>query len=622
MWPSSYSSDLTKRPCPKGIQCTLPNCIFTHAPPTSESLSYHVAAPTAFSRASGATATAFSPGTAKQHPQPKRLKLDPQVAEPPTSSKGDNAVLPRPATVLMAPSSLKNETEAASETETEVKLLPRKMKQEPAVFSRRKVLLETMHNAMKPLNDRLQRAVKPEIRALHLSTNLLNKAAVEEELKLASEHAAVYENRLKQRILAYRKMSLEEWVKLRRGAIAEAKGGLANKAPFKRVHTLLYPDEEYLFLPHLKATEAALEAHGVITEMSTEAELKDTRTAQQCADHWETCARCDGRFQVFPDRRESDGALTTGGKCRHHWGKKFYPKQERGQPKEPARWSCCNESLGTLGCTVSETHAFKISDKNRLSLVMPFIHTPANDKVDPKAAVCFDCEMGYTTYGLELMRLTVISWPNHKPLLDILVRPLGNILDFNTRFSGITQDQFLNAKPYDPENPKPMRSDLRIVESPYIARDLFLSHVSPQTPVIAHAIENDLSSIRLIHPTIVDTVILFPTRSGLPYRHGLKALAKMYLDIDIQQAGAAGHDSYEDARTTGELVRVKVAEKWKELKTNRWTITNGVLLPPLPSESPPPMPAPVAPSMMGAGAVSGDDGKRKRESDEDSGADG
>ena len=134
---------------------------------------------------------------------------------------------------------------------------------------------------------------------------------------------------------------------------------------------------------------------------------------------------------------------------------------------------------------------------------------------------------------------------------------------------------FHNAKPYDSKNPKPVRHDLRIVESPEAARDLMLLYISPRTPVLGHAIDNDLNTVRLIHPTVVDTTILFPTQSGLPFRHGLRALAKMHLNLDIQQGEAAGHDSYEDAKTTGELVRVKVAEHWKHLHGLRFEIRNG-----------------------------------------------
>ena len=251
---------------------------------------------------------------------------------------------------------------------------------------------------------------------------------------------------------------------------------------------------------------------------------------------------------------------------------------------------------------------------------MPFVETPENDNAPPCTAVCFDCEMGYTTNGLEMLRLTVVSWPQHKPLIDVLVRPLGHLLDVNTRFSGVTIEQFLNAKPYDPDNPKPVRSDLRIVESPYVARDLFLSHVSPTTPVLGHALENDLNTIRLIHPTIVDTVLLYPTRQGLPFRHGLRNLAKMHLGEDIQQGGAAGHDSFEDARTTGELVRLRIKEKWKSLKEDGWVVREDGVFPPMPKGAPPSK-APPVPSMVPVASMAVLEGnvavKRKFETDEE-----
>ncbi|PVI05278.1 hypothetical protein DM02DRAFT_554981 [Periconia macrospinosa] len=646
MWPSAPSTrKFGTVACPSGDKCDFPNCIFSH-----DALSVQSEAV----EASGDTATADASLKTEQSPQPKRLKLDnesPQIPNevedtaeshvfegflankntqssetssirttPTASAVSENTsgTTLRPATRPISPPSLKTAQRATLEKEVQVNLMPRKLQHDPVSFTKRLSMLKVLHQYMEPLNDKLKRAVKPEIQALCLSANLLNKLAVDEEEKIAKEHTQVYENVLKQRIFAYKKMTIEEWVKMRREVVAKETGILPKKNTPKKIITGLSPEDEVTFLTQLIATEQELVAHGVLTKLPTKEELWETKSALQLADFWETCERCKTRFQVFPDRRQSDGALTTKGSCQHHWGKKMYPKPEPGQPKEPPKMTCCNEPIGSPGCTTSQTHAFKISDHNRLSLIMAFIETPENDKVDPHAAVCFDCEMAYTTYGLELLRLTVISWPNHKPLIDVLVRPMGHILDFNTRFSGVTPEMFHNAKPYDPENPKPIRHDLRIVESPEAARDLMLSHVSPRTPILGHAIENDLNTVRLVHPTVVDTAILFPTRQGLPYRHGLKALAKMHLDLDIQQGGAAGHDSYEDAKTTGELVRAKVAKEWKRLQALRFEIRDGGVYPPLPDGPPPPYPppnAPTAPAMMRQGYLV-EGGKRKREEEQ------
>jgi RNA exonuclease 1 len=630
MWPSvpSFRSfgDIA---CPSGATCELPYCIFLHGgpkapkvPPTKDLVTSN---------------TVLLDG---ELPSAKRLKLDngakqpnqqtdeasSQMSKPQVfvgslaSDKGpgvdvcklstsSNATtvqgksgdeLPRTATRPVSPPPKKTETVVPFNAEVVVPLMPRNLAKEPASFTRRFTMIKALHQYMFPLNEKVARAVKPEIRALNLSVNQLNKLVVDEEEKIAKENGPVYENVLKQRMAALKKMTLVEWCKERRDAIAKEKGDLPKKLPPKKVDTGLSPKEEVTLLSTLTATQAILDAHGILTKPPTETELEKARSAQVSADFWEECDRCGTRFQVFPDRRQEDGALTTGGTCQHHWGKRLFGKRTKGQPAEPTRFTCCNEVVGSPGCTTHDTHVYKTSDAKRMSLVMPFIETPDNDQVEPHAAVCFDCEMGYTTHGLELLRLTAVSWPSHKPLVDVLVRPLGHVLDLNTRFSGVTPEQFLNAKPYDPDNPKPKRKDLRIVESPHTARDLFLSHVSTKTPVLGHAIENDLNVIRLIHPTIVDTVILYPAHGGLPYRNGLKKLAKLHLDMDIQQGGAAGHDSYEDAKTTGELIRFKVASTWQRKKEDGWTISDDGVYPPMPEGIPPPFAsAPPAPSMIG-----------------------
>jgi DNA polymerase III epsilon subunit-like protein len=144
----------------------------------------------------------------------------------------------------------------------------------------------------------------------------------------------------------------------------------------------------------------------------------------------------------------------------------------------------------------------------------------------------------------------------------------------------------LDAKSYDPLEPEIDPKDLRIVESPFKARDLFLDRISPATPLIGHALDNDLNVIRLIHPTIVDTVHLFPHNGGLPFRNSLKYLARQFVQMNIQQGGAAGHDSYEDAKATGELVRFKVKVTWNKLKSEGWTTRDDAIFPPLPGQTP------------------------------------
>lgn len=190
---------------------------------------------------------------------------------------------------------------------------------------------------------------------------------------------------------------------------------------------------------------------------------------------------------------------------------------------------------------------------------------------------------------MELIRLTAVSWPDGKPLLDILVRPMGEILDLNSRFSGVFPEHYATAIPYNPSSPTQETSDsepqpLQVVDSPAAAREVLFQHIQPDTPLIGHAIDNDLNTCRIIHPTIIDTVILYPApRGGLPFRMSLKTLCRKFLEREIQTGGDRGHDSKEDAVATGDLVRVKAMETWKVLKAKGWIIKDGRLV--LPSGS-------------------------------------
>lgn len=471
-------------------------------------------------------------------------------------------------------------------------LTVRKLKQDPAQFTKRMTLLKALFNFMDALNSKLLSTdLDASVRKLHLSEAELRQLAIDEEASVGEKNRTVYENVMRQRLVTLKKMTPDDWIKERRATLnttTEKEGGKKlgsndTEKP-KPIETGLSSQEEVTFLSRLIASQRGLDQYGYITKVHTQDEIDEAQRGVDAFDHWEKCDRCDTRFQVFPNRRK-DGALTTGGKCQHHWGRKQFIRGEGRRRR--VIMTCCRGDFGSPGCAVHDTHVFKVSGGKRLSTIMPFVETPENSEADPDLAVCFDCEMGYTTFGLELLRLTAVAWPSHEPMLDLFVRPLGHILDINTRFSGITFEQFINTKCNDPKDPCLDIKNIRMVESPYVARALLLSQISPRTPLLGHALENDLNCIRLVHPTIVDTVLLYPHPSGLPARNSLKLLAEKYLDLNIQMSGAAGHDSLEDAQATGELVRYKVAREWRKMKGDGWTFKDGVLSPPIPAAKPP-----------------------------------
>jgi RNA exonuclease 1 len=137
---------------------------------------------------------------------------------------------------------------------------------------------------------------------------------------------------------------------------------------------------------------------------------------------------------------------------------------------------------------------------------------------------------------MELLRVTVVASDGHL-VYDSFVKPESHIIDYNTRFSGITADD-LN------EN---ATKSLRDVQN-----DL-MGFINADTILVGHGLQNDLRVLRIIHANVVDTSIVFPHSNGLPYRRSLKSLVSQFLERDIQQ-DSSGHCSFEDARACMELM--------------------------------------------------------------------
>ncbi|MDI1488402.1 MAG: RNA exonuclease 3 [Ramalina farinacea] len=471
-------------------------------------------------------------------------------------------------------------------------LNPRMLTQPPASHTMRLQLIKLMYVEMSRLNGDISQSSDPSEQALKLSERQLIEAVHDEEETAAKDSPAVYANVLKLRIAKLRKMQLSGWKEERVKQEARIVGNSKQKcSALEAVETGLLPDQEIAFLQRLIAKQRGLEKFNYVIERPNQDEVSKAEKGVEASNGWEQCDRCKTRFQVFPGRRKEDGALTSGGPCRFHPARprRAMQRDKVDTASRESVFACCSETVGvSIGCTTAPSHVYKISDAKRLALIEPFEDTPKNPGVsEKKSAVCFDCEMGYTTMGLELIRMTATSWPSGERLADVLVRPKGEILDFNTRFSGVRPEDYARAAPYgekadQPDHHEaPSSSKLSVVDSIPAARTLLLSYLDPSTPLIGHAIDNDLNATRLIHPSIIDTVLLYPHPRGLPMRFGLKALMKRHLDRDIQMGGSAGHDSGEDARAAGELVKLRVAETWRRMKAQGWMVEESNFVAPM-----------------------------------------
>ncbi|CEG48864.1 small rna degrading nuclease 5-like [Plasmopara halstedii] len=150
-----------------------------------------------------------------------------------------------------------------------------------------------------------------------------------------------------------------------------------------------------------------------------------------------------------------------------------------------------------------------------------------------------DCEMCRTTKGVELTRVTLID-ADENILLDEYVRPKNPIVDYCTRYSGITCDIMETTT---------MRLD--------DIQKQFLTFVPAEAILIGHSIENDLKALRILHRRIIDTVSMYPHPKGPPFRSALRFLTSKFLNRSIQ-TGTDGHCSVEDAVATLQLAQLKI----------------------------------------------------------------
>ncbi|KAI9695608.1 MAG: hypothetical protein M1820_008533 [Bogoriella megaspora] len=167
-----------------------------------------------------------------------------------------------------------------------------------------------------------------------------------------------------------------------------------------------------------------------------------------------------------------------------------------------------------------------------------------------REVIAMDCEMCLTGENVyELTRISLVGWDG-TVLMDQLVKPDNEIVNYLTQkvFSGITAKMLENVT-------------TRLAD----VQERLLKILTPNTVLVGHSLDSDLKALKMTHPYIVDTTVLYPHPRGPPLKSSLKFLAQRYLGREIQTGrGDQGHDSIEDAKACLDLARQKCEKgpKW------------------------------------------------------------
>ncbi|XP_030050039.1 RNA exonuclease 1 homolog isoform X2 [Microcaecilia unicolor] len=246
------------------------------------------------------------------------------------------------------------------------------------------------------------------------------------------------------------------------------------------------------------------------------------------------CCRCGETYSVT-----AKGKHVRKEECNYHSGRVLRHKVPGGVE---TRYSCCEAVVGTSGCQVAKLHVHDGLKENFDGFLKTFMKRLPPDS-NP-GVFALDCEMCYTTQGLELTRVTVVD-SSLQMVYDTFVKPDNEIIDYNTRFSGVTEDNLKN-----------ITTSIRNVQA------VMLNMFNAESILIGHSLENDLYALKLIHDNVVDTSVVFPHRLGLPNKRALRNLIADYLRRIIQD-DVGGHNCVEDATACMELMIWKVKEDTK-----------------------------------------------------------
>lgn len=187
-------------------------------------------------------------------------------------------------------------------------------------------------------------------------------------------------------------------------------------------------------------------------------------------------------------------------------------------------------------------------------LAADFIATPATSSQITRRVVAIDCEMVGVLHGKpsergergELAQLCAVDILSGETLIDKLVSPEEKVINWRTRYSGIS-----------PATINAARAEGRLLRGWRVARAELLRYIDADTILVGHDLQSDLHVLRLAHSRIIDTAMqtaeaVFGGVERFRRIWGLKNLANVLTGLKIQ-VGKHGHDCVEDTLATREI---------------------------------------------------------------------
>ncbi len=229
------------------------------------------------------------------------------------------------------------------------------------------------------------------------------------------------------------------------------------------------------------------------------------------------CKRCTKTFYI---NTADMSYMNSNSDCVYHWGKL---RNVRFNRVIEQKYFCCSGSCSSEGCEVGN-HVYDgdYDGHGQGSNLHGYVEVtgPSNPSSKTSSNIfALDCEMCYTTRGLELTRVSVIDI-NSKEKYESLVKPKAPILDYNTRWSGLTEEMLDKCT-------KPLGT---------VQREL-LEILNKDSILIGHSLDSDFKALRLIHKNVIDTSVVFPHKMGPPIKRALRNLMSEYLQKIIQEDG-------------------------------------------------------------------------------------